>query len=90
VSSADGKFEQFRLIQARRLAGWDRAELADRTGLYLLDIMRWECNIGQPRTDQVAKLAAALDVPPRFFAPGRPHCRLDTYDLHWCTTEGRA
>lgn len=90
MSSADGRFEQFRLIQARRLAGWDRAELAARTGISVLDIMRWECNIGQPRHYQLVKLSEALGVPLAFFAPGRPHCRLDTSDLHWCSTEGRA
>lgn len=90
VSSADGKFEQLRLIQARRLAGWDRAELAARTGISARDIMWWECNVGQPRHYQLVKLSEALGVPAQFFAAGRPLCHLDTLDLHWCSTEGRA
>ena len=90
MSSLDGRFEQLRLIQARRIAGWDRAELAARTGLSVLDIQRWECNIGQPRHYQLVKLSEALGFPPRFFAAGRPLCRLDTFDLHWCSTEGIA
>jgi transcriptional regulator with XRE-family HTH domain len=79
-------FDPRRLTQAMRLACMTRRELAQAVGVDPLAVASWAANITTPRPDQLAKLAAALGYPPRFFGYGRPYMPVDPMDLNWCVT----
>jgi transcriptional regulator with XRE-family HTH domain len=78
-------FDPARLIQARKLAGWTRADLADKTGIDVRILQWWEVGVGAPpRHYEIERLAEGLGQLPEFFAAGRPHVRLDGLDVHVC------
>lgn len=65
-------FDPSRLTQARRLARLSKADLHRRVGVSPAAIGQYERGEVRPRAETVAALARALDVPPGFFALGRP------------------
>jgi Zn-dependent peptidase ImmA (M78 family)/transcriptional regulator with XRE-family HTH domain len=76
-------FEPSRLTQARLLAGKTKAALAKKVDLSAAAIGQFESGASRPRPEHLPKLAAALDVPIRFFAAGRPHARVDAGVAHF-------
>ena len=52
-----------RLTQARGLRGWNQLELATESGVSAAQISRYESGRSKPRTEVLAKLSRALDVP---------------------------
>jgi len=78
-----GAFDPARLTQARLLAGMSKQELAFDLGVSPAAVGQWEAGIHPPRPDHIAPLAKALDVPPGFFAIGRPHARMDASAAHF-------
>jgi|TARA_R100000479_G_scaffold130234_1_gene68396 transcriptional regulator with XRE-family HTH domain len=56
-------------LRLRRLAaGWTTGTLAERVGVSKSTIARWESGIHAPTSEDVARLAAALDVAITVFA----------------------
>ncbi|MCC6409716.1 MAG: helix-turn-helix transcriptional regulator [Planctomycetes bacterium] len=51
-----------RLRTARKAKAWSRAELARRANVNEGLIVRWETSGGSPRSDLLARVAAALGV----------------------------
>lgn len=76
-------FEPSRLTQARLLADKTKAALAKKVDLSAAAIGQFESGASRPRPEHLPKLAAALDVPVRFFAAGRPHARVDAGVAHF-------
>ena len=76
-------FEPSRLTQARLLADMTKAAVAKKVGLSAAAIGQFESGASRPRPEHLPKLAAALDVPVRFFAAGRPHARVDAGVAHF-------
>ncbi|WP_063766509.1 helix-turn-helix domain-containing protein [Allokutzneria albata] len=76
-------FDPARLSMARELAGLRGPELAEAVGLTPAAVSRYE--LGQLRPDPctLARCADRLGVRVGFFAPGRPHLRLDTAHAHF-------
>lgn len=76
-------FEPSRLTQARLMADKTKAALCKDVGLSAAAIGQFESGTSRPRPEHLPKLAAALDVPVRFFAAGRPHARVDAGAAHF-------
>lgn len=76
-------FEPARLTQARVLAELTKAELAERVSVSPAAIGQFEAGITRPRADIVDTLSRVLEVPPEYFATGRPVGRLDAADAHF-------
>jgi Zn-dependent peptidase ImmA (M78 family)/transcriptional regulator with XRE-family HTH domain len=76
-------FEPDRLRQARQLALLTKKEVADAAGVSPAAVGQYEAGISVPRSNTIQRLAAALDVPVQFFAPGRPLQRLDTSETYF-------
>ena len=76
-------FEPDRLRQARQLALLTKREVAESSGVSPAAVGQYEAGIAVPRTDTLKRLAAALDVPVEFFAPGRPLQRLETSETYF-------
>lgn len=76
-------FEPDRLRQARQLALLTKKEVADASGVSPAAVGQYEAGISVPRPDTLTRLAAALDVPVQFFAPGRPLQRLETSETYF-------
>lgn len=79
--------EPGRIIQARGLRGWTRAELADAVGVTPATVAAWETGSYRLRPDILLRLADLFDVPAAFFRNGRPMARLDTSDVFICTVD---
>ncbi|MET8520865.1 XRE family transcriptional regulator [Nocardioides sp. NPDC004968] len=71
-------FEGDRLRQARQLAMMTKKDVAELAEVSQAAVGQYEAGVAVPRPDTLERLATALDVPVGFFAPGRPHQRLDT------------
>lgn len=86
TSSAIAAAEAFdgeRLRQARTLALMTKQGLADTVEVSPASIGQYESGVISPRPEVVERLAHALDVPPKFFAAGRPFAHLDAADAHF-------
>lgn len=70
-------FDPARLTQARRIARMTKMELHERVGVSAAAIGQYERGEVKPRADTIAALAEALDVPPGFFALGRPRAQVE-------------
>ncbi len=81
--SASTFFEPDRLRQARQLALRTKREVAESSAVSPAAVGQYEAGIAVPRADTLRRLAAALDVPLEFFAPGRPLQRLETSETHF-------
>ena len=86
-------FDSGRLRQARRLELKTKQALAAEVGVSAAAIGQYESGVTKPRPDVLERLATALDVPPAFFAAGRPMGTLDSSDAHFkalrATTAGQ-
>jgi Zn-dependent peptidase ImmA (M78 family)/DNA-binding XRE family transcriptional regulator len=78
-----GAFDAGRLTQRRLLLGWSKQELAGAIGVSPAAVGQWEAEIGVPRTYHLERLAAALDVPIKYFYLGRPYARMDASSAHF-------
>lgn len=76
-------FEPARLTQARVLAEFTKAELAEVLPVSAAAIGQYEAGITTPRPELFPLLARALKVPVEFFTTGRPLGRLDAADAHF-------
>lgn len=76
-------FDPARLTQARRLAGLTKRAVADHLNVSAVAVGQWEAGTNQPRPDHLTVLAELLDVPPAFFAAGRPYARLESSAAHF-------
>lgn len=74
-------FEATRLRQARQLALLTKQDLAAAAGISAAAVGQFETGPSKPRPNTVARLAAVLDVPPAFFAAGRPYLPLESGSL---------
>ncbi len=72
-----------RLTMARELAGWRKRELAEAIDRTAAAVTQYELGQSRPSGETLARSAAALDVPVRFFSTGRPQLRLDTAHAHF-------
>lgn len=70
-------FDPGRLTQARRVRGITKTELHRLVGVSAAAIGQYERGEKRPRPDTVLALAAALGVPPGFFAFGRPRAKVE-------------
>lgn len=70
-------FDPSRLIQARQLSRLTKADLHRAVGVSAAAIGQYERGEATPRVDTLISLAKALNVPPDFFALGRPRARLE-------------
>jgi Zn-dependent peptidase ImmA (M78 family)/transcriptional regulator with XRE-family HTH domain len=70
-------FDPGRLLQARRLCKMSKTELHRVVGVSVAAIGQYERGEITPRVDTIAALAEALEVPPGFFALGRPRVQID-------------
>ncbi|WP_168200633.1 ImmA/IrrE family metallo-endopeptidase [Allokutzneria sp. NRRL B-24872] len=78
-----GAFDPTRLAMARALAGLRARELAEAVGLAPTAVARIELGQLRPDPSVLARCADRLGVQVGFFAPGRPHLRLDTAHAHF-------
>lgn len=76
-------FDPTRLTQARQAAGMTKSRLADLVGVTAAAIGQYEASVTTPRKELFSKLAKALDVPPTYFAGGRPTGRVDGAQVHF-------
>lgn len=81
------EFEPLRLVQARNMHGWRRADLADASGITAQRICHLESAVSKPQPWELTKLAEVLEVPHAFFRRGRPMAVLDSSALFMCTTD---
>src|SRR5688572_17826312 len=70
-------FDPSRLIQARQLSRLTKTDLHRAVGVSAAAIGQYERGEATPRVDTLISLSKALNVPPNFFALGRPRARLD-------------
>ncbi|TDV52213.1 ImmA/IrrE family metallo-endopeptidase [Actinophytocola oryzae] len=76
-------FEPARLTQARILAEFTKAELAEAVHVSAAAIGQYEAGATTPRPEILPVLARVLKVPVEFFATGRPLGRLDAAEAHF-------
>lgn len=76
-------FDPARLAQARTLAGLSARRLAELVGIAPAALGQCELGARRPSAQLLARLADALDVPAAYFAPGRPHGRVDASAAHF-------
>lgn len=81
--AASDAFDGERLRQGRLLALMTKQGLADTVEVSPASIGQYESGVISPRPEVVERLARALDVPPKFFAAGRPFAHLDAADAHF-------
>lgn len=70
-------FDPARLTQARRIARMSKTELHQRVGVSAAAVGQYERGEVKPRAETIAALADALQVPPGFFALGRPRAHVE-------------
>jgi transcriptional regulator with XRE-family HTH domain len=61
----------YRIREAREAVGLTQEGLARATGLNLRSIQNWEHGTHQPRVENLAQIAAALEKPMDFFVVAR-------------------
>ena len=83
IAKVRGGFDAARLTQARLLKGRSKADVARELNVSPAAVGQWEAGIQPPRPYLIAELAAYLDVPPAFFALGRPYARMDAGTAHF-------
>jgi Zn-dependent peptidase ImmA (M78 family)/transcriptional regulator with XRE-family HTH domain len=80
---ASRDFDPARLAQARLRSGLTKRAVAEHLGVSAAAVGQYEAGIARPRPDLLPKLGELLDVPLRFFLPGRPRAQLDTSMAHF-------
>lgn len=70
-------FDPARLTQARRIARMSKTELHQCVGVSAAAIGQYERGEVKPRGETIAALADALQVPPGYFALGRPRAQVE-------------
>lgn len=70
-------FDPDRLTQARRVRGISKTDLHRLVGVSAAAVGQYERGEKRPRPDTVHALSRALDVPPGFFAYGRPRAKVE-------------
>ncbi len=70
-------FDPSRLTQARRICKLTKSELHKVVGVSAAAIGQYERGEVKPRPETIAALAGALEVPPGFFAHGRPRVQVE-------------
>lgn len=70
-------FDPARLTQARRIARMSKTELRQRVGVSAAAIGQYERGEVKPRGETIEALADALQVPPGYFALGRPRAQVE-------------
>ncbi|WP_401001131.1 helix-turn-helix domain-containing protein [Agromyces sp. GXQ0307] len=70
-------FDPSRLTQARRLCKLTKSQLHQMVGVSAAAIGQYERGEVTPRAETIAALADALNVPPGFFALGRPRVQVE-------------
>ena len=83
LAAVAAAFDPSRLTQARRLASLTKAALARQLEVSPVAVGQWEAGTHPPRPDHVKRLSATLEVPPAFFAAGRPYARLESSAAHF-------
>jgi Zn-dependent peptidase ImmA (M78 family)/DNA-binding transcriptional regulator YiaG len=83
ASAAARAFAPARLTMARELAGLRTSELAEAIGRGAGSVSRYESGRSVPSVPTLRRFAEILDVPPSFFAAGRPQLSLDTAHTHF-------
>lgn len=80
------RFDPCRLVQARRLCGWSRTELAEQVGygVTAARVCWFESGVTVPRPDELARIAEATGQLVAFFAAGRPMLRIDSSEVFVC------
>lgn len=63
-------FDGARLTLARQLSGLKKVQLAQLVGMTPASVAAWENGQKKPNSSTIARLCMALQVEPRFFAPG--------------------
>jgi Zn-dependent peptidase ImmA (M78 family)/transcriptional regulator with XRE-family HTH domain len=76
-------FDPARLAQARLRSGLTKRAIADHLGVSAAAVGQYEAGVTKPRPDLLPKLGDLLDVPLRFFLPGRPRAQLDASMAHF-------
>jgi len=70
-------FDPARLTQARRICKLTKSELHQMVGVSAAAIGQYERGEVRPRAETIVALADALNVPPGFFAHGRPRAQVE-------------
>lgn len=70
-------FDPARLTQARRISAMSKNDLHKAVGVSAAAIGLYERGEVRPRPDTIRELAGALNVPPGFFAHGRPRVQVE-------------
>jgi Zn-dependent peptidase ImmA (M78 family)/transcriptional regulator with XRE-family HTH domain len=83
LSAVAAAFDPARLTQARRLADFTKAKLANKLGVSAVAVGQWEAGTHPPRPDHIGRLAEHLKVPPAFLSAGRPYARLESSAAHF-------
>lgn len=76
-------FDPTRLTQARQAVSWTKKRLADELAVSPAAVGQYEAGVIRPRPEQLVKIAELLDVPPDFFAVGRPKAEVDAATCHF-------
>jgi Zn-dependent peptidase ImmA (M78 family)/transcriptional regulator with XRE-family HTH domain len=76
-------FDPTRLTQARQAVSWTKKRLADELAISPAAVGQYEAGVIRPRPEQLVKIAQLLDVPPDFFAVGRPKADVDAATCHF-------
>lgn len=76
-------FDPTRLTQARQAVSWTKKRLADELAVSPAAVGQYEAGVIRPRPEQLVKIAQLLDVPPDFFAVGRPKADVDAATCHF-------
>jgi Zn-dependent peptidase ImmA (M78 family)/transcriptional regulator with XRE-family HTH domain len=76
-------FDPSRLTQARQALSWTKKQLAGELGVSPAAVGQYEAGVIRPRPEQLDKIARLLDVPPDFFAVGRPRANVDAAACHF-------
>jgi len=67
-----------RIKVARARADWTQARLAQRVGVAIATVSRWESDEVVPRLDEVERMAQALTVPVQYLVSGGPLPPIET------------
>lgn len=76
-------FDPNRLTQARQAVSWTKKRLADELNISAAAIGQYESGVIRPRAEQLERISQLLDVPPDFFAVGRPRADVDGASCHF-------
>jgi DNA-binding XRE family transcriptional regulator len=76
-------FDPSRLTQARQAVSWTEKHLADKLDITAAAVGQYESGVIRPRAEQLERMAQLSDVPPDFFAVGRPRADVDAASCHF-------